>query len=107
VCQHTEENSADNENYAASSLGPSKLGLKESNSWQHLGLITSMLPESSSNNNAAMATIPPRAAAAAVSSTPEFLFQLTKMLTDDNFDVIEWSKGEWVFNRRGRLLMLV
>jgi hypothetical protein len=31
-------------------------------------------------------------------SIPEFLYQLTKMLTDDNREIIEWSKGtslEW------------
>jgi hypothetical protein len=28
------------------------------------------------------------------SSVPEFLYQLTKMLTDDNRDVIEWAKGK-------------
>jgi hypothetical protein len=26
-------------------------------------------------------------------SIPEFLYQLTKMLTDDNREIIEWSKG--------------
>jgi hypothetical protein len=26
-------------------------------------------------------------------SIPEFLYQLTKMLTDDNKEIIEWSKG--------------
>ena len=27
-------------------------------------------------------------------TVPEFLYQLTKMLTDNNRDIIEWSKGE-------------
>ena len=27
-------------------------------------------------------------------SVPEFLFQLTKMLTEDNTDIIEWSQGK-------------
>jgi hypothetical protein len=27
-------------------------------------------------------------------SIPEFLYQLTKMLTDDNREIIEWSKGK-------------
>ena len=27
-------------------------------------------------------------------TVPEFLYQLTKMLTDNNRDVIEWSNGE-------------
>ena len=27
----------------------------------------------------------------------EFLYQLTKMLTDDNREVIEWSNGESLF----------
>jgi hypothetical protein len=66
------------------------LDSKESNVWQHLGLVTAMLPESSSNNNADVQS------KAAVTSTPEFLFQLTKMLTDDNSDIIEWSKGKKV-----------
>jgi hypothetical protein len=30
---------------------------------------------------------------AAGNSIPEFLYQLTKMLTDDNREIIEWSKG--------------
>lgn len=29
----------------------------------------------------------------AANSVPEFLYQLTKMLTDDNREVIEWSNG--------------
>ena len=28
------------------------------------------------------------------STAPEFLYQLTKMLTDNNRDIIEWSNGE-------------
>jgi len=31
---------------------------------------------------------------AANSSVPEFLYQLTKMLTDDNREIIEWSDGK-------------
>lgn len=27
-------------------------------------------------------------------TVPEFLYQLTKMLTDNNRDIIEWSNGE-------------
>jgi hypothetical protein len=40
-----------------------------------------------------------QAPAASASSQPnsnnvaEFLFQLSKMLTDDNKEIIEWSKG--------------
>ena len=30
---------------------------------------------------------------AAASSVPEFLYQLTRMLTDDNKKIIEWSNG--------------
>lgn len=30
---------------------------------------------------------------ACTNSTPEFLYQLTKMLTDDNRDIIEWTNG--------------
>jgi hypothetical protein len=33
-------------------------------------------------------------------SVPEFLYQLTKMLTDDNREIIEWSKGKWICDRR-------
>lgn len=41
-----------------------------------------------------MPQVPVPAPAIAVSgSVPEFLYQLTKMLTDDNSDVIEWSNG--------------
>jgi hypothetical protein len=28
-------------------------------------------------------------------SVPEFLYQLTKMLNDNNRDTIEWSNGKW------------
>ena len=28
-------------------------------------------------------------------TVPEFLYQLTKMLTDNNRDIIEWSNGAW------------
>jgi hypothetical protein len=28
------------------------------------------------------------------STVPEFLYQLTKMLTDNNRDIIEWSNGK-------------
>jgi len=40
----------------------------------------------------------PPAAAVHPSSTsiPEFLYQLTKMLTDDNREIIEWSNGEYL-----------
>jgi hypothetical protein len=31
--------------------------------------------------------------AAGTNSVPEFLYQLTKMLTDDNRDIIEWTNG--------------
>jgi hypothetical protein len=31
---------------------------------------------------------------AASNTVPEFLYQLTKMLTDDNRDIIEWAKGK-------------
>lgn len=31
--------------------------------------------------------------AAANASIPEFLYQLTRMLTDDNREIIEWSNG--------------
>jgi hypothetical protein len=36
----------------------------------------------------------PAAPAASSHSIPEFLFQLTKMLTENNSDVIEWSMGK-------------
>jgi hypothetical protein len=29
-------------------------------------------------------------------TVPEFLYQLTKMLTDDNRDIIEWAKGTFI-----------
>lgn len=32
-------------------------------------------------------------------TVPEFLYQLTKMLTDNNRDIIEWSNGEKVVNQ--------
>lgn len=35
--------------------------------------------------------------AAAANSIPEFLYQLTKMLTDNNRDIIEWSNGTFQF----------
>jgi len=38
---------------------------------------------------------PPSGSPAPTASTvPEFLYQLTKMLTDNNRDIIEWSKGK-------------
>ena len=30
-------------------------------------------------------------------TVPEFLYQLTKMLTDNNRDIIEWSNGELLY----------
>jgi hypothetical protein len=32
----------------------------------------------------------------ATSAVPEFLYQLTKMLTDNNRDIIEWSSGTFI-----------
>ena len=32
----------------------------------------------------------------APNSVPEFLYQLTKMLTDDNSQYIEWANGKWL-----------
>jgi hypothetical protein len=37
----------------------------------------------------------PQTAVAVNSNTPEFLYQLTRMLTEDNSDVIEWSNGTY------------
>jgi hypothetical protein len=34
-------------------------------------------------------------------SVPEFLYQLMKMLTDDNRDIIEWSNGAFLSALRG------
>ena len=38
---------------------------------------------------------------AANNSVPEFLYQLTKMLTDDHRDIIEWSNGKYTDTRLG------
>lgn len=45
---------------------------------------------------APVASAPPHAASAApnTNTVAEFLFQLSKMLTDDNREIIEWSNGE-------------
>jgi hypothetical protein len=37
----------------------------------------------------------PALAAPNSNTVAEFLFQLSKMLTDDNSEVIEWSNGKW------------
>jgi hypothetical protein len=36
------------------------------------------------------------ASAAQTNTVPEFLYQLTKLLTDDNRDAIEWSHGKFI-----------
>ena len=46
--------------------------------------ISSFLPTAVPNNNSD---------APLTTTVPEFLYQLTKMLTDDNKDVIEWANG--------------
>jgi hypothetical protein len=33
-------------------------------------------------------------------TVPEFLYQLTKMLTDNNRDIIEWSNGKLRHHKR-------
>ena len=37
----------------------------------------------------------PTSTVAVNNSIPEFLYQLIKMLTEDNRDVIEWTNGTW------------
>lgn len=51
------------------------------------GLHAAMLPQS----HGTMVSV--AAASVVTNSVPEFLYQLTKMLTDNNKDVIEWSNG--------------
>ena len=47
--------------------------------------------------------IPP----APATSVPEFLFQLTKMLTDDNSDIIEWVSGKIAVHNPNKLASTV
>jgi hypothetical protein len=37
---------------------------------------------------------------ASPNAVPEFLYQLSKMLTDNNRDIIEWSNGEYFSSSR-------
>lgn len=56
-------------------------------------LSNQLLPPSTLSGNLLI----PSAAHSTGNSVPEFLYQLTKMLTDDNRDIIEWSDGTRIF----------
>jgi hypothetical protein len=72
---------------------------------------SSMVPTGMLLSAPSVPSVPPVAVQAPAPAAPnsntvaEFLFQLSKMLTDDNSEVIEWSNGKWSihdFRRRTR-----
>jgi hypothetical protein len=59
----------------------------------HMMLPPNQMPMYPTSRSAAVALAGTGTGTAGGNSIPEFLYQLTKMLTDDNREIIEWSKG--------------
>lgn len=58
---------------------------------------TGRVPGASSGGTVLM--VPPHGGGPSNTTIPEFLYQLTKMLTDDNREIIEWSNGTYSLSK--------
>lgn len=79
------EQQTESTNYTNSATGPSGM------------LLAAPVPSAPTARlpSAAPAPAPSAESAPNSNTVAEFLFQLSKMLTDDNKEIIEWSNGMW------------
>ena len=79
------------ENLSLPGLPFNSVGTLSSLSLDRPPAATSLLPGNHLHISPSTGVVVP--AMASTNTVPEFLYQLTKMLTDNNRDVIEWSNG--------------